>query len=157
MWLRTERAISSKTKGIFVAGLGGVVLGGLWNFTFPINKKLWTSSYVLFAAGFSLLLLAVCLVLVDRRKSSVKSKFLAPWVIFGTNAIAAYVFSELLQSTLNSIPVRQGLNLQRWIYLSIQHVVPNLAFASLLYSVGFVIVCWAFVDVLYRRNIFLKV
>jgi predicted acyltransferase len=157
MWLRTERTISSKIKGIFVAGFAGVVLGGLWNFTFPINKKLWTSSYVLFAAGFSLLLLTVCLVLVDWRKSSVKSRFLAPWVVFGTNAIAAYVFSELLQSTLNSIPVRQGMNLQRWIYLSIQHVVPNLAFASLLYSVGFVIVCWVFVDVLYRRNIFLKV
>jgi predicted acyltransferase len=157
MWLRTERTISSKIQGIFVAGFGGVLLGGLWNFTFPINKKLWTSSYVLFAAGFSLLLLAVCLVLVDRRKSSVRSRFLAPWVVFGTNAIAAYVFSELLQSTLYSIPVRQGMNLQRWIYLSIQHVVPNLAFASLLYSVGFVIVCWVFVDVLYRRNIFLKV
>ena len=157
MWLRTERAISDKIKGIFVAGFGCVLVGGLWNFTFPINKKLWTSSYVLFAAGFSLLLLAVCLVLVDRRKSADKSRFLAPWVVFGTNAIAAYVFSELLQSTLNSIPVRQGMNLQRWIYLSIQHVVPNLAFASLLYSVGFVIVCWVFVDVLYRRKIFLKV
>jgi predicted acyltransferase len=157
MWLRTERTISSKIQGIFVAGFGGVLLGGLWNFTFPINKKLWTSSYVLFAAGFSLLLLAVCLVLVDRRKSSVRSRFLAPWVVFGTNAIAAYVFSELLQSTLYSIPVRQGMNLQRWIYLSIQHVVPNLAFASLLYSVGFVVFCWVFVDVLYRRDIFLKV
>lgn len=157
MWLRTERAISSKINGIFVAGLGGVFLGWLWNFTFPINKKLWTSSYVLFAAGFSLLLLAVCLVLVDRQKSFVKSRFLAPWVVFGTNAIAAYVFSELLQSTLSSIPVRQGVNLQRWIYLSIQHVVPNLAFASLLYSVGFVMVCLVFVDVLYRRNVFLKV
>jgi predicted acyltransferase len=157
MWLRTERAISSKIKGIFVAGFGGVLLGWLWNFSFPINKKLWTSSYVLFAAGFSLLLLALCLMLVDRRKSSVKSRLLAPWVVFGTNAIAAYVFSELLQSTLNSIHLQQGVNLQRWIYLSIQHVVPNLAFASLLYSVGFVMVCLVFVDVLYRRNIFLKV
>jgi predicted acyltransferase len=78
-------------------------------------------------------------------------------VVFGTNAIAAYVFSELLQSTLNSIHLQQGVNLQRWIYLSIQHVVPNLAFASLLYSVGFVVFCWVFVDVLYRRDIFLKV
>jgi predicted acyltransferase len=157
MWLRTEPAISSKIKGIFVAGFAGVLLGWLWNFTFPINKKLWTSSYVLFAAGFSLLLLALCLVLVDRRKGSVKSRLLAPWVVFGTNAIAAYVFSELLQSTLNSIHLQQGVNLQRWIYLSIQHVVPNLAFASLLYSVGFVVFCWVFVDVLYRRDIFLKV
>ena len=77
--------------------------------------------------------------------------------MFGTNAITAYVFSELLQSTLSNIHPQQNINLPQLIYRSIQHVVPNPAFASLLYSLGFVAVCWLFVSVLYRRRIFIRV
>jgi predicted acyltransferase len=77
--------------------------------------------------------------------------------VFGTNAITAYVFSELLQSAFSSIHPRQDLNLQQLLYRFIQNVVPNQAFASLLYSLGFVAVCWLFVSVLYRRRIFIRV
>jgi predicted acyltransferase len=161
VWLRTRRTLVAKGVGIAAAGLCGVLLGGLWNLSFPINKKLWTSSYVLFAGGLSLLLLALCLLIVDLPKkgsnSSDRSRFLTPFLVFGTNAITAYVFSELLQSTFSSIHPRQNLNLQQLIYRSIQHVVPNQAFASLLYSLGFVAVCWLFVSVLYRRRIFIRV
>jgi predicted acyltransferase len=161
IWLRTQRTLAAKGVGIAAAGLSGVLLGGLWNLSFPINKKLWTSSYVLFAGGLSLLLLALCLLIVDLPKkasnSSDRSRFLTPFLVFGTNAITAYVFSELLQSAFSSIHPRQNLNLQQMIYQSIQHVVPNPAFASLLYSLGFVAVCWLFVLVLYRRRIFIRV
>src|ERR1700722_5828766 len=102
IWLRTQRTLRAKAAGIATAGLTGVLLGSLWNLSFPINKKLWTSSYVLFAAGLSLLLLALCLLIVDLRDKSPStsrhSRFLNPFLVFGTNAIAAYVFSELLQS-----------------------------------------------------------
>lgn len=162
IWLRTQRTLSQKTTGIAIAGLSCVLLGGLWNLSFPINKKLWTSSYVLFAGGFSLLLLALCLFIVDLpKKDSTRSgghaRFLAPFFVFGTNAIAAYVFSELLQSTFGSIHLRPGLNLQQFLYQAITHVIPNPAFASLLYSLGFVVICWLFVRELYRRNIFMKI
>jgi predicted acyltransferase len=161
IWLRTQRALTVRINGIAIAGLSGVLLGGLWNLSFPINKKLWTSSYVLFAGGLSLLLLALCVLIVDLPEESQTrpnlSRSLKPFVVFGTNAIAAYVFSELLQSTLGSIHLHEGTNLQRWLYGSIQHVVPNLAFASLLYSLGIVTACWLFADVLYRRRIFIKV
>jgi predicted acyltransferase len=161
IWLRTQRTLVEKGVGIATAGLSGVLLGGLWNLSFPINKKLWTSSYVLFAGGLSLLLLALCLLIVDLRKKSPAepdhSRFLTPFFVFGTNAISAYAFSELLQSTLTSIHPRQNLNLQQLLYQFIQHIVPNSAFASLLYSLGFVVVCWLFVSVLYRRRIFIRV
>ena len=85
------------------------------------------------------------------------SRFHSPFLAFGTNAISAYVFSELLQSTLTSIHPRQGINLQQVLYRSIAHVVPNQAVASLLYSIGFVAVCWVPVSALYRRSIFLKI
>jgi predicted acyltransferase len=161
VWLRTLRPLRARAAGIAVAGVSGVLLGGLWNLSFPINKKLWTSSYVLFAGGLSLLLLALCLVIVDLREKSPAtsghSRFLSPFLVFGTNAISAYVFSELLQSTLGSIHLRQGINLQQMLYHSIAQVVPNQAFASLLYSIGFVAVCWIPISVLYRRSIFIKI
>jgi len=161
IWLRTRRTLAAKAVGIATAGFSGVLLGGLWNLFFPINKKLWTSSYVLFAGGLSLLLLALCFLIVDLREKNPRepkrSRFLTPFLVFGTNAISAYVFSELLQSTLSSIHPRQNLNFQQFLYRSIQHVVPNQAFASLLYSLGFVAICWLFISVLYRRGIFIRV
>src|SRR6266481_2708226 len=81
IWLRTQRTLRAKAAGIATAGLTGVLLGGLWNLSFPINKKLWTSSYVLFAGGLSLLLLALCLLIVDLRQkgpSRSDSRFLSP-------------------------------------------------------------------------------
>jgi predicted acyltransferase len=161
IWLRTPRTLRARAAGIATAGLTGVLLGGFWNLSFPINKKLWTSSYVLFAGGLSLLLLALCLLTVDlREKSPSRSahlRFLSPFLAFGTNAISAYVFSELLQSTITSIHPSQGINLQQLLYRSIAHVVTNQAFASLLYSIGFVVVCWVPVWLLYRRCIFIKI
>ena len=155
-WLRTERTLKEKAQGIEYAGLSGVLLGWLWNVWFPINKKLWTSSYVLFAAGWSLLLLAFSIWLVDVRgvRRGWWSTFLQ---VFGTNAIAAYVFSELLAATLGSIHVAPGVNVEQWIYRGIHSMVPDAAFASLLYSLGFVVVCWVFVYPLYRRRIFIRI
>jgi len=161
IWLRTLRPLRARAAGVAIAGFIGVLLGSLWNLSFPINKKLWTSSYVLFAGGLSLLLLALCLLIVDLREkrptSSGHSRFLSPFLVFGTNAIAAYVFSELLQSTLSSIHPHPGINIQQLLYRSMTHVAPNQAFASLLYSIGFVAVCWVPVSVLYRRSIFIKI
>jgi predicted acyltransferase len=161
IWLRTQRKLTQKVSGVAIAGFTGILLGGLWNFTFPINKKLWTSSYVLFAGGLSLLLLALCLAIVDlpEKKSGKqdRSRLLTPFFIFGTNAIAAYVFSELLAAAIASIRLQSGLNLQQYCYQLIAQVVPNPSFASLLYSLLFVVVCWLFVAALYRRKIFLKV
>jgi predicted acyltransferase len=161
IWLRTKRQLTEKVRGVAVAGVTGLLLGGLWNFTFPINKKLWTSSYVFWAGGCSLLLLALCLAIVDLPERSAgrqdRSGVLKPFFIFGTNAIAAYVFSESLAAAIVSIHLQSGLNLQQFFYRSILRVVPNVPFASLLYSILFVVVCWLFVAVLYRRKIFLKV
>jgi predicted acyltransferase len=161
MWLRTQRTLSERIIGIAVAGLSGVLFGALWNVTFPINKKLWTSSYVLFAGGLSLMLLALSLWIVDLPgkdpDKSRQSRFLEPFLVFGSNAISAYIFSELLQSGLSAIHLHPGLNVQQWLYRCILRVVPNAPFASLLYSLAFVFVCWLATSVLYRRRIFIKV
>jgi len=161
IWLRTQRTLNQKITGIAIAGLTGILLGGLWNLSFPINKKLWTSSYVLFAGGLSLSLLALSLFLVDLpKKKSLKQNhdgLLKPFFIFGTNAIVAYVFSELLAGALFSIQVHPNVNMAQLILRSIVHAVPNVPFASLLYALAFVVVCWLVVAALYRRKIFIKI
>jgi predicted acyltransferase len=154
LWLRSSRALQTKAAGLVAAGLLGLASAGLWNFWFPINKKLWTSSYVLYAAGWSLLILALCVWLVEIRQWK---KGLSFWLAFGTNAISAYVFAELLQSTLSVIFVRGHVTVQKAVYLAILHTVPSAPFASLLYSLGFVAVCWIPIFLLYRKHIWIKI
>ena len=161
LWLRTSRSIGEKARGIAIAGVSGLLLGGLWNFAFPINKKLWTSSYVLFAAGWSLLLLALAIWIVDVRGAgkpeAARRKTFMPLLVFGTNAIAAYIFSELLPGVLYAIQVQPGVPLQRWFYFKILGVIAYPPMASLIYSLCFVGVCWLAIYTLYRRRIFLKI
>ena len=71
-------------------GVAGLVVGEVWNPWFPINKKLWTSSYVLFAAGFALVCLALCYWLLDVRVA--RTVDCCRQMVFGTNAIFAYTF-----------------------------------------------------------------
>lgn len=160
-WLRASHSFAKKIRNIAVAGFAAIFLGGLWNFTFPINKELWTSSFVLFAGGISMLLLALFMWMFDRPPAAPSGRARSPLatalLVFGTNAITAYVFSELLASGLSSIPAHRGMNLQELLYQSILSVVPDAAFASLLYSLGFVAVCWIFTYSLYRRKIFIKI
>ena len=82
--------------GLVAAGAAGVAAGELWNVWFPINKNLWTSSYVLLAAGLAAIALALCSWLVDARPEpwpKALRVFTWPWFVFGSNAIAAYVTS----------------------------------------------------------------
>ena len=88
-WLRSKRSPQTKALGMLLFGVIGLILGRTWGIWFPINKKLWTSSYVLFSAGFALVCLALCYWANDiKRWRGVWTK---PFLIFGRNAIAAYI------------------------------------------------------------------
>jgi predicted acyltransferase len=162
IWLRTKRSVAQKARGIVFAALSCLVLGGLWNIEFFVNKKMWTSSYVLYAAGWSLLLLTIAIWIVDVRgahKSDAASrKIFMPLLVFGTNAIAAYVFSELLPGAMDLIHPQPKVPLTRWIYLEILKIIAYPPIASLAYSLAFTGFCWlAVYGILYRRRIFLKI
>lgn len=154
-WLRSKASIQSKAVGLLGAGVVSIILGLIWNHWFPINKKLWTSSYVLFAAGCSLLLLAFCYWAADMK--GWKRGWTGFWLVFGTNAITAYMLSELLASVLYVFRLSNGMTWQRAIYLKFAALAPSPAFSSLLYSLAFVLVCWIPMTVLYKKKIFLKV
>jgi predicted acyltransferase len=158
LWLRTERSMMTKAGGLLAAAMAGLALGSFWGIWFPINKRMWTSSYVLYAGGWTLLVLAVCYFVIEIRKHN--GAWTYPWKVFGSNAIFAYAFSELLSSTLHSISVGQGaqtMALKRMIYTRIFSPIGSPAFGSLLYSLSFVLVCFVPAVLLYRKRIFIKV
>jgi predicted acyltransferase len=163
LWLKTGRTLVEKTRGVAIAAVTCLILGAAWNFEFPINKKLWTSSYVLFAAGWSLLLLALFLWIGDMRSSSKpatgkRGVFATILLVFGTNAIFAYELSEVGAESLGLWHPAKGMGTQAWVYTGILHAIPDAALASFLFSLLYAAACWVVTYVvLYRNKIFLKI
>ena len=158
IWLRSKFSASQKALWMLVAAIAAIALGSVWNPWFPINKNLWTSSYVLFAAGCSLVGLTICYWALEIRQWRRGWNYF--WLVFGKNAIAAYVLSELLATGLAVITVNTGvgkMRLQRYLFLQMFGPVHNLPVASLLYSICFLLLCFVPLAILYRKKIFLKV
>jgi predicted acyltransferase len=155
LFLRTSRPDSRKALTLAIAGASSVLLGLIWNPWFPLNKKLWTSSFVLYAAGWSLLILAAFWFLVQ-----VRNYRRGTWIllVFGTNAITAYAISELMADCLDKVRVGPHSNVLRWTAEHIAAVMPTWpALGSLAYSLLYVLVCWLLVLPLYRKKIFIKI
>ncbi len=158
MWLQTKKSIRQKSMGMLATGAFLVVAGEIWNVWFPINKKLWTSSYVLFAGGCALLALALCTWWM--RDDRTDSRWSYPWRVFGTNAIAAYVLSEVLAVALYAIRVPDsGRQVTLKAYLFGHLFAPFFApgMDSLLFGIVFVAACFVPVWLLFRNRIFIKI
>jgi predicted acyltransferase len=152
-WLRAERSRIEKVAGMFVAGAVLVAIGWGWNAFFPINKALWTSSYVLFTGGLALQFLAICYWLIDIKGYR---RWTKPFVIFGMNAIALYVGAALISDLLGLIKVG-GDSLGGWIYEHLFASWLTPVNASLAFAIGFVLVCLFLMWLLYRKRIFIKI
>jgi predicted acyltransferase len=133
-------------------GLLLVLLAWLWHGLFPINKKLWTSSFVLNCAGLDMLLLALVIWLVDLRSYHKYTHF---FKVFGLNSIAAYVLAELLAITLYMIPTANG-SMYNWLYVRVFQPVFSNAPGSLAFSLSLVLLCWLPIWYMYKRRIFWK-
>jgi predicted acyltransferase len=153
-WLRSARSAKSKAVGMAVFGITGVVAGKILDLGFPINKKLWTSSYVIFTAGLALICLSLCYWIVDIRQW--RGMWTKLFLVFGMNAIAAYVFAEMMSRALDQVHAG-GMGSQEFIYERAFVPLTSPANASLLYALTYVLVCWAAMWVLYRKAIFLKI
>ena len=157
-WFRSERTHYEKVAGLFVAGAVCVMIGWAWNPFFPINKALWTSSYVFFTAGLALQLLALCYWLIDIKGYR---RWAWPFEVFGMNAIALFVGSGLMVKLMEMIriPAADGSkdSSQGWIFDHLFLSWASPVNASLAYAIAFVLVWLVLMWLLYRKNIFLKV
>ena len=157
-WLKSNRNDTEKAGGIFFFGVVLVAVGWFWDLFFPINKALWTSSYVVYTAGLALCFLGFCYWLVDIKGYQ---KWAKPFVIFGVNALALYVGAELLAKCLYLIKVTgnggEPATLQSWIFQNVFLPLASPVNASLMYAVCFILF-WLFIMwILYRKKIYIKV
>ena len=158
LWLRSDRSVKAKANGLLAGCLGLLALGYFWSMWFPLNKKMWTSSYVLVAAGYSLALMAVVYWAVELR--GWRKGWTYPWLVFGSNAITAYMFSELLPGVLDLIKFSSSgriVTLKGFLFDHIFAHIPDRGWAAFAWSASFTAVCLLPVWFLYRKKIFLKV
>jgi predicted acyltransferase len=157
-WLRTNKPSYEKVAGLFVAGVVCVAAGWAWNPFFPINKALWTSSYVLFTGGLALHFLGFCYWVIDIKGYR---RWAKPFEIFGVNAIALYVGAGIMAELLGVIGLRRAdgiwVPLKTWIYENLFASWASPINASLAFAISFVLVWLGLMWILYRRKIFIKV
>jgi predicted acyltransferase len=158
IWLRTRYTVPGKAVGLAAGSAACLALGCLWSIWLPLNKKLWTSSYVLVAAGISLAIFALFFWAME--VNNWKGKWTWPWLVLGANSIFAYMVSEILSTLLwiIQVPVNgKPDGLQRWIWLHGFTWIPNGGLASFAYSFAFMVVCFVPTWLLYKNKVFLKV
>jgi len=158
-WIRSRRGTDAKAFGLFYAGGMTLLIGWVWSHIFPINKSLWTSSYVLLSAGIACLVLSAIFWLVDIEGYR---GWTVPFLVFGTNAITAYWLSTLCGIVLDWItltgPVEgEQVVLKTYLYETFYASWLAPADASLAYAVSYVVLWLGLLSFLYRRRIFIRI
>ena len=156
-WIASDRPLLERIVALFGVGAMLMVVGLMWNWVFPINKNLWTSSFVLFTAGMGAVTLATCMWLIDVERVR---WWTWPFVIFGLNPLAAYVaegfFSRLIYTLIRVPSAGTMIPLETAMY---EHwfgswLPPR--DASLLFAICYVLLFLGLMWELYRRRIVIK-
>jgi predicted acyltransferase len=137
---------------VMMAGAVLITVAMTWNMAFPINKKIWTSSFVLLTVGLDLAILGILIYVIEVQKKIRWTKF---FLVFGKNPLFIYLLSEILLITLFMIPVGRG-NAQQWLYNLFGFFASPIN-ASLLFAIFFMLVCWGVGYVLDKKKIYIKV
>jgi predicted acyltransferase len=158
-WIHNLRADSTRLlRRLTAAGLACFAAGELWSLIFPINKKLWTSSYSLLTVGLAMLALAACYWLLDVKK--LRGRWTIVPLVFGTNCIFAYAFSEFVATASVAFKFRYGgklINSENLLRSFTFDYISQPQCSELGYALFYVAFCWFFTWLLYRRKIFLKI
>jgi len=143
---------------MFVIGWLAILLGLFWDIVFPINKALWTSSYVVFSTGAALQFLGFCYFLIDVKGYQ---KWAYPAVVYGMNAIAVFVLSGLLAKMMVFIKFTgldgNVISLKTWIYENLLASWASPMNASLLFALSNVLFWLVIMIIFYKKKIFIKI
>ncbi|MFM5983547.1 MAG: acyltransferase family protein [Sphaerospermopsis kisseleviana] len=156
-WLQKQQVKTRTSVNLVIWGLGCLIIGILWGFVFPINKSLWTSSYVVYTAGWALLVLALCYEVVEVRGLK---KWGFPWEVMGLNAIFLFVGSGVVGRILVKTSVGSGKDAvatKTWIYDNLFSAWAGNMNGSLLFAITNLLLWWLVLYFMYRRRWFLKI
>jgi len=153
-WLGSEKSQLKAAQGMVMAGAVLMVAGELWARWFPINKNLWTSSYVFFTGGFALALLALCYWMIEIRGWRAWG---APFVWYGSNAITVFAASTALGVFSVKYHVGPGVTYKAWVYGNLFAPVARPEIASVVYASAYVLTFLVLAWIMYRNKIFVKI
>ena len=149
-------------KGKTYEGLTKLMLtGGLfllvalsWDQVFPINKKLWTSPFVLYTSGIDIVFLSILVYLIEFKQFTVGTGF---FTVFGKNPLPIYLLSELLATVLFTITIASKTSLYEWLNSHIFQALSPGKLGSLLFAVCYMLVCWSVGKLLDKKGIYIRV
>ncbi|MBD2570913.1 acyltransferase family protein [Anabaena lutea] len=157
-WIKEKKQANSQTSmDLVLFGLCCLVIAIIWDVAFPINKKLWTSSYVVFTVGWALMLLAACYEMIEVRLIKRWSK---PFEIMGLNAIALFVASVLLIKITAKTQLGTGetaISIYNWIYQNIFASWAGNFNGSFLFGIVTVLFWYGVAVLMYQKRWFIKV
>lgn len=143
-------------SGLFTIGVGMLVAGYCWDLVFPINKKIWTSSYTVYTTGLAILTLATMIFVIDGKK--IKGGLLRFFDVFGKNALFVFALSAFLPKGLALIKLEKGINPWNWLYKKVLIHVPGAPEnGSLLYALCVITFMWAICWWMDKKGIYVKV
>ncbi len=159
IFLRSGRTIQQKAGGLAIGAMAFLVSGYAWSIWFPLSKKMWTSAYTLVAAGYSLAAFALIYFVVEILNW--RKVWSWPWLVFGSNAIVAYMFSELFPGVVDLLPHAswrgKPITLLGWLNQYYYTIVPDPGWAAFTYCMTILAICFIPVVILYKKKIFVKI
>lgn len=155
---RKDVETATKISWLFSVGILAIVAGLLWDLQFPINKALWTSSYVLYTGGLATITLSLCYWIID--VNGFKS-FTKPFVVYGLNAITVFFLSGLMPRALNLVKITQPdgteIGALSWFYKTCFAPYFTPINASLAYAIVFILFWFVILWTMHKKNIIIKV
>jgi predicted acyltransferase len=152
-WIQKKGNNYESITKLLLAGFALMVCGYFWDLLLPINKKLWTSSYVVYTIGIDCVIISLLIYIIQIQH---KIKWSTFFQVFGKNTLFIYLLSELLVTALFIIPAGANSNVLRWSYQNIfSHAGGYLG--SLLFAISYMMICWLVGYWLYKKKIYIKV
>lgn len=152
----TKESVPVMLNGLFIAAIALLVTGFCWDMVMPINKKIWTSSYVVYTTGLSTLTIAAMIYFIEIK--GVKSKISSFFDVFGKNALFVFALSAFLPKGLNLIKLGDGVTPWNWLYKNVYIHIPGAPEnGSLAYALTVITFMWLICWWLNKRKIYIKV
>jgi predicted acyltransferase len=157
-WIGERRPIEERLNGLFAVGALAMTAGLMWHWSFPINKSLWTSSYVLFTAGMACVAIGTIMWIIDLKRVTWWTR---PFVIYGVNPIIAFVGSGMMARLIYSLwkvdVDGKPTSIQAVVYQNMFASWLEPRDASLAFALSFVAFWFVILWALWRKNIIFKV
>jgi predicted acyltransferase len=149
-----KKGISYETlTRLMLAGFGLLVMAHFWNYVFPINKKLWTSSFVLHTVGIDCLIIAAVVYIADMQHKTSWTPF---FQVFGKNPLFIYLLSELLPQLWNVFRFPSGITIYKWLYDNI-FILATPYVGALIQAVCYMLMCWSVGYWMDKKKIYVRV